>query len=476
MTMRTIEVPFVGPTKESRSIPSSNQKTINLYPVPTPESRTASALMNWPGAKPFSLGLGTGVDRGFHRFQGSLFKVSGGFLQKVASNGDQTSIGAIAGINRCIFSNDVNEMVITTGGTAYSYDGTTLSIITDGDLETPDSNAMLNKQFIYDGDGQRWVSSAVGDGTDIPAINYAEAESDGDDLRRVYTFRQILYLFGTTESTEPWFNSGSGNPPFDRVEGGIMQKGLHALHSVANTDQFIYFLADDKNVYRIFNYTVENITDGDTAHQFENFPISDDAIGMALVLDGQDFYIITFPSANKTSIYSETLNIWFTLANGADLDRHLMNSYAFIYNKHLVADHKNGDVLELDVNTFTDNGAVQIRQRDTAPINAMQLGLPGVDLVMTWFEVTMQVGIGLETGQGSDPTVMFSTSIDGGRNFIEQGNGNISAGVGGDYTKRVRFHRTLTFQDLVVRVRVSDPVFISFQGASIRVDTAGDRG
>ena len=467
-----LPINIVGQSYISRSLPYSAESTINLIPEINPTGRTEAALHNFLGSLRRVTSVDSGVDRGSHVFKNELYKVTGETLYKVSSDLTETAIGTISGSVRCSFADDGTNLVIVAGGVAYQYN-TSLSVITDTDLESPDSVTVLNNQLIYDGNNARWVVATAGDPDDIPDINYAVAESKGDDLVRVYAFNQALYLFGT-ETVETWFNSGVGSPPFTRIDGGIIENiGLGALHSVDNTAEFLYFLASDKNVYRITAYQAENITPPATSFQFFNLK-HEDAVGMVLSIDSQNFYVLTFPSANKTWIYSEQLGIWYQLCSGAECDRHIMNSYNFIYGKRLITDYRNGNVLELDYDTFEDDSQPQIRQRDTAPINGVSLGLQGQKLIMSSFRLMIHTGVGIESGQGSIPLFYIGTSVDGGRMFDFTGNPYVDPGKDGSYLVTVQLDKVLEFEDLIIRVRVSDPIFVSIHGATLYVDKAGD--
>lgn len=473
MAYRWLPINIVGQSYESRSKPYSAESTKNLIPELNPTGRTPSALHNWLGSIRRLTSASTGVDRGSNVFQDKLYKVSGTALYRVDANYTETSIGTVEGTNRCIMANDGENLVIVTGDKAYSYDGATLSQITDADLETPDSVSVLNNQMIYDGNRDRWVVATAGDPTDIPDINYALAESNGDDLVRVYAFNQALYLMGT-RTIETWFNSGVGNPPFSRVDGGIIETlGLFALHSVANTSAYMYFMASDKNVYRVTGYQAELITPPAISHQFFTLGGAD-AIANTINIDAQDFYIISFPSANRTFAYSEQFGGWFELSSDENEGRYIMNQCHLVYGKRLITDYRNGNVLELDYDTYTDDSLPQIRQRDTAPINGISLGIPGQKLIMDSFRLIVHTGVGIASGQGSAPKFFIGTSVDGGRNFDYTGNPYVSVGEGGNYTITVQLDKVLEFEDLVIRIRMSDPVFVSIHGAAIHLDRAGE--
>ena len=230
MTFQTVPLQIVGATSQNRSKQASNAMTKNWYPQLTPDGRSEAILLPWWGTKAFGTSPKT-THRGRHVFQDVLYQVAEDTLYSISSTGTYTSIGSISGSDRCIFDDNGDFMVITTGGDTYSYDGTTLTTATDPDFQSPASNTMLNNQWIYDGTGEKfWVSDA-GDPLTLAALNNAEAESRGDPLSRAYAFKQWVYLFGT-ESIEPWYNSGVGDPPFDRMFCIKWQKIPFTLYQV----------------------------------------------------------------------------------------------------------------------------------------------------------------------------------------------------------------------------------------------------
>lgn len=333
--------------------------------------------------------------------------------------------------------------------------------ILDTDLETPNSVAHLNNQAIYDGDDARWCTSDVGDATSINGLNYATAESDPDNLQRVYVFNQLLYLFGE-KSTETWYNSGVGSPPFDRIEGGIIPIGLAAIHSTANNDNYLYFLADDNKVYTLIGSSKTNRSTIALSNEFESYTTVSDAIGSCYTFENQNFYELTFPTEEKTWVYSESTNQWFELSS--DEGRYIGNSHAYAYRKNLVADYRNGNIYELDIDAYTENGTTIQRIRDTGPIHGELLGAPGKWVEMNRFELIMETGVGLSVGQGIDPVVMLSWSDDGGKTFSTEQWGEIGR-LEGDYIK-VEWFALGGFYSRIMRIKTSDPVFYSIHSAN----------
>ena len=468
MTFQTVAVQIVGQTYQHRSRPLSSQRTMNLIPEFNVTGKKESSMNCWPGSKPYI--VGTGSDRGYHVFNNVLYKVSGASLYSENSDKTETLIGTIAGTNRCIFANDGFSMIITTGGTGYQYvDSTnTLTEITDTDFDNGNSVAFINSQMVFDGDGGRFQVANPGDPDNIEANNFATAESAPDDTIRVYTFSERLYLFGE-RTVETWYNSGTGNPPFDRVNGGTMQIGLAAVHSVTESPDFVYFLGSDKSVYRFSATQAQSISTIAISHEFESYDDVSDAIAFMVNIEGQYIYVIKFPTAGKCFAFNEGSNGWFELSTGASQGLYIGNSYAEAYGKKFIAD--NGNTLELDLDTYTDNGETIIRERVTAPLDGAAIGVEGGRVTMSRFQVVMETGIGLITGQGETPQLMFQASFDGGKSWTNAD--TVMIGRLGESRVKVEWYHMASFYEVMFRIRMSDPVFISIHSAAIDISAGG---
>ena len=465
MTFRTVPVDIVGPSYAHRSRSLSSQSTVNLIPEFTPSGRSQKALTCWPGDKDWSSGSGTA--RGMHAFKNGLYKVTGPTLYKIDANGTQTSIGTLSGSAPCVFADDGNSMRIATGNKDYIYDGTTLAEITDADLRPGNSVAYLNQQMINDSTGGQFQVSDVGDPDSIDGLNFATAESAPDDTVRVFTFNERLYLFGDRANTETWYNSGTGTPPFDRIQGGTMNIAIGAVHSVAASAEYMYFLGFDKSVYRVSAYQAERVTPNAVASAFENFSDVSDARAFTMNFEGQYFYVINFVAAGQTWVYSEAGNAWFELSTGIALpfSNYGGTSYAECYGKRLI--EFGGSVRELDIDTFTSNGTEMVRSRVAAPI----VDPSGARIMMSRFQLVMEVGVGAISGDGVDPVVIFEASYDGGKSWTNED--WVSIGRMNEGRIKVEWFNMASAYEIMVRFKVVAPVFVSFHSAAIDIKAGG---
>ncbi len=74
-------------------------------------------------------------------------------------------------------------------------------------------------------------------------------------------------------------------------------------------------------------------------------------------------------------------------------------------------------------------------------------------------QLDMEVGLGLATGQGSDPQVMMRWSDDGGKTWSNEY--MRSAGKQGEYKKRIIWRRLGRGRDRIFEFVVSDPIAFS---------------
>lgn len=466
-----VPINLTGGSYEHKSRPLTKQLTRNLWPQlqATDKARSKYILQSFYGLKPFKMQPGS-IDRGMLVNKGRLYKITDTTLYQVNSIGDHAALGTIPGSSRCIMKAMGAQIIIANGsGQIYVWDGTTLTQNTNINLGNPRGVAVINNQAIYDaGVGQGFDVSDVGKPSSIDGLNNAEAESASDDLLIPYGFRETLLLFGQ-ETIEPWWNSGQGNPPFDRIQGAVINIGLDAIYSVAETPDFVFFLGNDKQFHSLTAGTAgvdAVISTPAMAKKIAKYLITSDCIGWTMQLEGQWFYVATFPAVDITWVFPVG-GEWFEWGSSA-VGRIRANSYANVFGRHLVAEHDSGNIYELDPETYTDAGQPIIRTRHSAPIHSGLLGQDHRPFEINRFELVMETGVGLLEGQGSDPRVSVAVSKDGGETFGTERFLKIGT-LGKQVTVSTgsfgRFEESCVFQ-----IRFSDPVYCAFYSAAMEAE------
>lgn len=477
MPFETFPINITGPSAEHRDLSLSSQFTQNFYPELMRGGKSEFTTQSFPGQSLF--GSAAGADRGSWEMQGIGYRVVDSTLFEVDSVGNHISRGAIDGTARCTFGDDGRNMIICTAGLVFQYTQATKTLITVTDANIVGSTAVtfLNNKFIYTNvnlnAGVDFVVSDVGDGTNASGLNAGAVEDDPGKLVYAYAFEDQIYMF--TERTTPiYWNNGDSQPPLDPVIGRVIEKvGLDALHSVANTDKFIYWLGDDKMVYRAISGNAQPISSIPIAHAMEGYEVTSDAVGYTFRMEGQNFYVLSFPTENKTWCLSESLGIdgWFNLSSDTNRGKYNATSHMFVYNRHLLSDETNGKLYTLDIDAFSNDTITIQRIRTLASIHGGLVGLPGKRIQMSSFELIMKKGVGLITGQGEDPKIAIEFSIDGGESF--KPGEFVRVGRLGETNLKVKWDNLDSFYDLIIRITTSDPVYYSLQTASIEARLAG---
>jgi hypothetical protein len=226
---------------------------------------------------------------------------------------------------------------------------------------------------------------------------------------------------------------------------------------LAKLDNTIFFLDNWGNIRRLQGYIPVIVSTVQIAYQISTYPKISDAISFGYVHEGHSFYIITFPSANKgkgvTWCYDIETDLWHQRSSFpyAPNGRWRGNAYAFFGNKHLFGDYLNGKIYELDHDIYTDDGEVLPAVRRAQHVEAL-----GRNLFLTEFELHIKAGVGILSGQGSDPQIMLRISKDGGNTWGNEkwrGMGKI-----GQYIKRVRWLQLGKARTWTPEITITDPV------------------
>lgn len=470
--MPRVAINITGGSYNYKSRALSNQVTRNLVPIlikDDPSVKSKYFLESFAGQKSFATQSGTA--RGTFVFNNVLYHVLDSILYSVSASGVYTSIGSVAGPTRCKFCVVGEKLFIATGPSAYIYDGTTLSEVSDTDYGDAYTCTSLNSRVIVDGgdNSSQFSVSDVGDPSSWNALNVGTVESDPDLLIAVESFGQRVFMFGQ-KTVEPWWNpaGSTDNPPFDRIEGGIIQKGLGARYSLAKNDNGMYFLSDEGRVVFFNGSVVTDISTTALNYQISTYSTIDDAYGFCMTLKGINYYVLTFPTANKTWVFPEGSQ-WFEWSCGVGGGKSNAFSYVRVYDKDLIEDVNTGKLYELDFETYTDAGNEIIKQRDTAPLTSEAIADGGGrELILRRLELYMETRVGDLSGEGHDPQIMLQISFDGGRTFGNEfraliGNNNQ------DFIK-VYWYNLGRGEEVVFRFKVSDPIFVCFHSAMLDVE------
>jgi hypothetical protein len=332
---------------------------------------------------------------------------------------------------------------------------------TDG-FVTPSSVEYMDKYFIASEVGtNKFQVSAIDNGADWDALEFGNADNQPDDAVRVIENNAELVIF-CESSTEFHVNTGALDFPFQRVAANDW--GLAAKESVAKFDNGLMFLARNADLGEVIlaqmnGHVPMRVSESEWEHIINGYADVSTATAYSYLLDGHPMYRINFAEGSweydgSTGIISEIKSTGHT--------RHLSNKHVYHNQLNLVGDYASGKVYALDKSTYSDNGVVIKRQLRGKHIFDQEWNKVIVDRL----EVYMETGVGLATGQGSDPQAVLKYSKDGGRswgNEIWRTFGKI-----GKYLTRVKYTRMGAARDWVFELTITDPVKVVITNVAMR--------
>ena len=461
-----LPIPIIGQSYRDRAAQVSNQTTKMIYPKVDENGQMAS-LQGWPGLKLWTTLTDTGSVRGLGTMKKTLFAVSGSTLARIDIQKNETQYtGTIPGSDPVLIENDGTNLIISNGIAQYTATAAGSAVTEITAAGRSNSAGFADRRILYQQEDGQFSSAEVDNPTTVNALNFATAESFPDDIERLFAYQKYNWLFGS-ESAEPWFFDGFGSPPYRVNRNGIIRYGSAGRLSVNEISNYIYFLDHLRRPQKILGLQQpEFIGNSALGAIWQKFDKVSDCQVFTLSFDHQDFVIYVFPSGQQTWGYHTETGWWFEL--GTD-GRYLMGAHARTYNLNFVGDYRQtGKIFELDAETFTDDSNTIVRQRDSALIDGEYYQQPGKRMTINRLEIVCETGVGLTTGQGSDPEIMVRISNDGGRTFGNQMIGNL--GVSGDDRVRAEFNALGQYVDFVIRVTMSDPVQFALISANADID------
>lgn len=451
-----MRIPFVGSAYEGRSKDISFQRCLNLYLEQGAQSgKTPFSLHGTPGLNRIaSVGVGPNRGNGIV-FLGCAYFISGGELIQLDDGYNATSIGSISTtVGGVSMAENGTQLMIVDGTAGYIYDGTTLSTISDPDYPGGTHVTHIDGYFVVAGNnGDAFNTSALRDGTAWDATDTASAERHPDDVKAIVADHRELWLLGES-TTEIWYNSGNLDFPFSATTNGFIEWGIVAPHSLQKMDNGIVWLAQTERgrgyVVRTQGYTPKVISQPWLEYEFSTYITIADAQAYVYQQAGHEFYVLNFPSANKTWAYDARTKEWHERGTYL-LGRHRSNGHIYFNQANIVGDYSNGNLYTLELDTYTDNEVTVQRIRTTPPIHQDRKWIYFHSL-----EIDFESGVGLTSGQGADPQAMLRWSDDGGHTWSNEHWRTI--GKKGEYDSRAVWRRLGKARNRIFELTITDPV------------------
>jgi hypothetical protein len=375
---------LLGGAYTDASLIAAVQRCINLFvekvPDETKEGVHAVHLLR-PGlrflAAPPAPAPGRGI---FTTTTGDLFAVIGINVYYIDPNFTFTQIGQLqtpALTPVSISDNGQNALVVDGSASGYATNLATRPITAANFTQVGDPNFLgadrvdfIDSFLIMNQPGTPNWYSTLSNQIAFNALDFGAKTASPDPIATIVAVQREAWLIGTRKG-EVWYNAGAQGFTFQSVTGVIIEHGTIAKYSIAKQDVKVYWLSqspegnrmalsnDGRAAVRISTHAIE--------FEWKKYTRVDDAIGGCYQTGGHAFYLIHFPTADKTWVYDEATKQWhernYCDPNGT-LHRTREAFYAFAYDTNLALDWANGTLYAIDSSVYTD----QITPSFGAPI------------------------------------------------------------------------------------------------------------
>lgn len=369
-----------GGAYSARSVIANAQRRINLYPERNPkDSPVPVTFYQRPGLKPLAAPANPGPARGAYRASnGNCYYVVNQDVYQVTGQWVLTKLGTMAAIaNNPVSMIDNGVTLVIGDGSAQGYQVNLNSGAFSTIVDPTGTFAGTRRWDVIDGfliwpiGGTQWGSSLSGVVTFLGTFIGNKSDYP-DPLVTLAVIHHEILLLGALKG-EIWYDAGNTLFPFGEIPGAYVEHGIMGQgYSLATMDGAAYWLGQDLQgdgiVFRQRGYETKRISNHALEDLLQKYKVASgtiaDAIGYTYQQDGHYFYVLTFPTADVTWVFDESMGdpnlAWHQrgwLDTNGLLHRERANCCANFFGYNVVGDWENGTLYAMDLNTYSDTVA-----------------------------------------------------------------------------------------------------------------------
>lgn len=481
-----IEIPFIGPQATSRSVLINNQQTVNFMQAVKGQGAKAPVVLETaPGLVDlFTVGDGPIRSPKMHRSKirtgataNELYGVFGSKLIAMTTDQGNKTIGTLNTAGGTVqIARGRSYLLIVDGTDGYTYDGTTFAVISDPDFPSNPTHCVYIDGFFVVNDSvtDNFYISAVEDPTSWNALDFEAAAVAPDAALALAATESLLWIIGD-ETSQAFYNSGNPDFPYDIVLNATQEVGILAPHSIAESDDGIFFLATTPEggrfIYQIRGTAGMTISGDEQEAFLDTVTSPDEAYGFIYKQAGKSFYVLqlgantgTDARSSSTLIYNIKARSWETREIN-DGTAWRAGGHGVLGNDNIVGSRLQAQALRLDLDDYQDSGQEMIRRRRTQ-VQHMR------NHTMTFWSLIVDLQGGIGNATSPDPTLKLRYSNDGGRTWTSWLENKI--GAVGETLRRAKFDKLGSARNRVFEIELSDAVNLVISGAYAEVTVAGD--
>lgn len=398
--------------------------------------------------------------RGLFPLGDSFYWVVDRQLRKVDTTGNHVFIGGLPDDGRVTIAQNTRGtspqiVIVTQGGLPFLLEDDVLSPLGDPDLPPPIAVDFLGGYMLYLLSSGVLFYSELNDAGNIDPLNFIEAEADPDGGKALKVIGNYAYVFGD-KTIQPFQNTGGTDNPLTPLLGGLVQRGCLAGGTVTEFDNSALWVADDGTVRRLSGSVPQKISTHYVDELIRKETDPDNMTGDRYSMQGHEFYVLS--GTNFTVVYDAATGLWHD-RKSIQIDRWRGQSITQFGDKWICGDHLNGNLYEIDADTFDENGEDMVMSIQSPLVHNSPNRLQYNTL---WLDFVTGVGLNSTDVHDSDPQVMLRFSDDGGFEWSNQRTRPL--GKIGQRGVRVKFNKlgTEKFKGRTFEVSVSAHVARAF--------------
>lgn len=445
---------------------------------------TKTTLLPTPGVTLLTTGASS-PGRAHLAEAGREFLVQGSIFYELDSTGlVLTNRGTLATDSKpaTICANGSGQIFITSGGNGYCFALATnlLTQITALNGKAR-QGAMLDGYFlaidtITSSTTPTVYISNLADGLTWDPTRFIQRSAASDPWVAMTVVNRYIWFLGQ-QTSEVWYDAGSSPIPFVLHPSGLIPFGCAAAFSVAVADGSLAWLAQTANgigaVVEASGFGPESIATYPVQRAITLYTSISDAVADMYTEQGHTFYILTFPTDQATWGVDMKGQAWHKRGSWiAEEGRYRAwrpRWHAFAFGQHRWLDGETGAIYVASVDVATDVDSRPLRRVRRAPALVQE----NQRVTYAAFELDLERGQGLVTGQGSNPQVMLRWSDDNGQTWSNEH--WRTAGAKGKYSVRVRWNRLGQARRRMFEVVMSDPTPWKLTNAYLEIGQVSGR-
>jgi hypothetical protein len=392
--------------------------------------------------------------------------VAGRLVFRVDAGGGSTLLGGLATEGPVYMRTnrrDYPQVAILSQGLYYVIDTQTWTMtqVTDADLPPATSLAFLDGYGVLPTSHARWFITGLDDFTTIDPLDFAKAESDGEDIVTSNERDGEIVLF-KRNVCEWWQDTGGASFPFTRSQ--VIHIGCLAAGTVCKVQRTLAWIDREGYVRLMQGYDGQRISDHGVERDIAS--VDPSIITSTSWSRGGNTFVTWTAPGYWTRSFNVTEGKWHDRESYGAKSWNVQHVWKF-GNRNIAGDASSGTLYDMSPDYEDENGDQLVLGIYTPPVHAWPQRLQFNALFL---DIIPGVGLNTTTPADLDPVLMISWTDNGGKTWSAER--QITLGRLGEYTKRIVTRRlgTGTTVGRVFKITCSAAVAKALQGASVDVE------